>query len=114
MITTNMEKISNLGKKISLKNKEFTIFENGVEHRPFLLRNEKEEIFYLMLKDTRSVNYTLIDWKFNTLFSVTKEELELAINPPVVNTSWHTGNVLSWSVHSNTNTAHGPNIVSVP
>ncbi len=36
-----MKKISNLGEKIKLQDKEYTIFENDVEWRPYKLVDEK-------------------------------------------------------------------------
>ncbi|HNC59264.1 MAG TPA: hypothetical protein PLP33_27805 [Leptospiraceae bacterium] len=78
----NSESIGNLGKAIKLFGKDYTVFNYDVEHRPFSLKDDKGNVYYLLLKDFRSTTFYVIDWKFNTKFTVTKEELELAINPP--------------------------------
>lgn len=79
-----MKKISNLGEKIKLQDKEYTIFENDVEWMPFRLLDEKERVFYLMSKDPRSTVYYLIDAAFNTKFQITKDELVYALEPPML------------------------------
>lgn len=78
------------GKKIVLKDREYTIFEHDTLGIPYRLVDENSNRYFLQLKDDRSDKYYLLDGLFRTKDIVTKEELEKALNPPKLGDSFFT------------------------
>lgn len=69
------------GKSIILKDREYTIFEHDTLGIPYRLVDENNNRYFLQLKDDRSDKYYLLNGVFATKDTVTKQELEEAINP---------------------------------
>ena len=87
------------GKQITLKDREYTIYEHDTLGIPYKLVDDNKNIYYLLLRDDRASEYYMVNGLFATKCKITKEELEQALNPPP---TLYFGNNLVWNIGGGT------------
>lgn len=71
------------GKTITLGDRNYTIFEHDTLGIPYRIVDENNNRYFLQLLDDKSNKYYVLDGFFRFKFSITREELESALNPPL-------------------------------